>query len=110
MARAVGANIEMASQSEKTRSSEALKADYAAPSEAKSFAYPLPPASNESTEQKTAYLSALRESVTKLQDDINGFLTNKMEEDKASASLAGTTVDDRKEEENYGEEDVDDDG
>lgn len=100
----------MPPQSEKDGSNATLKADYAAPNEARSFAYPLPPASNESNEQKTAYLSALRESVTKLQEDVNAFLTDKMEEDKASASLAGSKADDKKEEENYGEENLDEDG
>ena len=46
----------------------------------------------------------------KLQDEVNGFLTTKMEEDKALAGSAGTKVDDRAEEENYGEEKVEDDG
>ena len=100
----------MAHQPEDSSSNATLKADYAAPNEAKSFAYPLPPATNESTEQKTAYLSALRESVTKLQEDINAFLTQKMEEDKGLASTDGAKVDDKKEEENYGEETLDDDG
>ena len=100
----------MAPQSEEEASNATLQADYAGPGDAKSFAYPLPPASNKSTEQKTAYLSALRESVTKLQEDINVFLTSKMEEDKASASMAGSNVDDQKEEENYGEENLDDAG
>ena len=100
----------MANQPEESSSKSTLKAEYAAPNDAKSFAYPLPPASNESTEQKTAYLSALRESVSKLQEDINAFLTKKMEEDKGSASTAGSKVDDKKEEENYGEENLDEDG
>ena len=43
-----------------------------------------------------------------LQDDVNGFLTTKMEEDKALATSAGVKVDDKKEEENYGEEVVED--
>ena len=33
-----------------------------------------------------------------------------MEEDKAMASMAGQKVDDKKEEENYGEEGVEDEG
>lgn len=100
----------MAHQPEDSSPTVTLKADYAAPNEAKSFAYPLPPATNESTEQKTAYLSALRKSVTKLQEDINLFLTQKMEDDKGLASTDGSKVDDKKEEENYGEETLDDDG
>lgn len=40
----------------------------------------------------------------RLQDEVNGFLTDKMEEDKMIAALGGGKVDDQKEEENYGEE------
>lgn len=103
-------NGTMAQELEQQASTAILKAKYTAPDEAKSFAYQLPPASTRSTEEKTAYLSALRKSVTKMQDDINVFLTNKMEQDKASASMAGSKVDERKEEETYGEENVDDEG
>lgn len=63
-----------------------------------------------STAEKTEYLSNLRQSVTKLQDEINTFLTEKMEEDKALAAKAGLKVDEKKEEERYGEEDVEDEG
>lgn len=56
------------------------------------------------------YLSALRKSVVELQDEVNGFLTTKMEEDKALAASAGMKADDKVEEENYGEEKVEDDG
>ncbi len=45
-----------------------------------------------------------------LQEEVNGFLTTKMEEDKALAASAGMKVDDKAEEENYGEETVEDDG
>lgn len=41
---------------------------------------------------------------------MNAFLTEKMEEDKKLAALAGAKVDDRKDEENYGEEVVDESG
>ncbi len=41
---------------------------------------------------------------------MNTFLTSKMEEDKVLASKAGLKVDDKQEEEKYGEEDVEDDG
>lgn len=56
------------------------------------------------------YLSALRKSVVRLQEEVNEFLTAKMEEDKDLAAGAGVEVDDRAEEENYGEETVEDEG
>ena len=83
-----------------------LKAEYASPAAAETFTHSLPAASNASTEEKTMYLSALRKSVVKLQEEVNGFLTTKMEEDKALAACAGVKVDDKAEEENYGEEKV----
>ena len=89
-------------------SGTALQADYASPNVTRSFTHPLPPASNASTEEKTKYLSALRQSVVKLQEEVNGFLTTKMEEDKALAAGAGMKIDDKAEEENYGEEKVED--
>ncbi|KAI4134803.1 MAG: hypothetical protein LQ341_005964, partial [Variospora aurantia] len=60
----------------------------------------------------TSYLSTLRASVTQLQGEINAFLTEKMEEDKALAASAGggVKVDEKREEEYYGEEDVEDEG
>ena len=91
-------------------SSASLKADYTSPTATKTFTHSLPSASNASTKEKTNYLSALRKSVVKLQDEVNGFLTTKMEEDKALAGSEGTKADDRAEEENYGEENVEDDG
>ncbi len=87
-----------------------LTADYASPNTTKTFTYPLPSASNTSIKEKTNYLSALRKSVIKLQEEVNVFLTTKMEEDKALAVNAGMKADDRAEEENYGEEKVEDDG
>lgn len=86
----------------------ALEADYAGPTTTKTFTHPLPAASNTSIQDKTNYLSALRKSVAKLQDEVNGFLTTKMEEDKALAEGAGVKIDDKMEEENYGEEKEDD--
>lgn len=63
-----------------------------------------------SIEEKTGYLSSLRSSVTKLQEEVNHFLTAKMEEDKATASQGSGKTDDKREEEQYGEEVVEDDG
>ena len=91
-------------------SSTSLAADYASPTTTKTFTHPLPAASNTSTKEKTHYLSALRKSVMSLQEEVNEFLTTKMEEDKALAASAGMNIDDKAEEENYGEEKVEDEG
>lgn len=87
-----------------------LSAIYSAPdSEEKSFDQPLPMCSQEpSSTERTAYLAALRASITEAQDQMNTFLTQKMEEDNARAG-AVSAGDDAKAEENYGEEVVDDD-
>ncbi|KAG0646186.1 hypothetical protein D0Z07_8102 [Hyphodiscus hymeniophilus] len=63
---------------------------------------------------RTAYLSALRKATVTMQEQINKELTQRMEEDKAreAAGVNGTskakakdkTVDESKEEDNYGEE------
>ena len=89
-----------------------LKADYSGSTATKTFAHDLPSASVsvQSTKQKTQYLSALRKSVVQLQSEINEFLTAKMEEDKALGAGKEGKVDDRKEEEMYGEEVVEEDG
>jgi len=92
-----------------------LQATYASPTSDQTFRYSLPAISADpSTDDKTSYLAALRESVVKLQDEVNTFLTRKMEEDKAAEGGAAVQaqsggVDDRKEEEQYGEEVVDED-
>jgi hypothetical protein len=57
-----------------------------------------------STEERTIYIASLRSNLSTLQDQVNAFLTEKMEEDKSAAVAA---VNDEKEEENYGEEVVD---
>lgn len=87
----------------------ALRADYTGPNSSKTFSEQLPSASVSTTIAKTQYLSALRNSVVKIQDDINGYLTKKMDEDKILAASAGKKVDDKVAEENYGEEVVDED-
>ena len=46
----------------------------------------------------------------KLQEDINSFLTSKMEEDKTLAASAGIKADEKAEEDNYGEERVEEEG
>ena len=87
-----------------------LQATYTSPTSSETFAHTLPSAQAASTTAKTAYLSALRVSVVKLQEDINGFLTSKMEEDKMLAASAGIKADDKAEEDNYGEERVEEEG
>lgn len=65
---------------------------------------------NPTVPDKTRYLSELRAATTAIQGQINRELTQRMDEDnsKAASSSAaakhGKSVDDAKEEENYGEE------
>ena len=94
-----------------TPNNPALQATYTSPTSTKVFSHPLPPQKTSSTEERTAYLSALRASVSKMQEEVNTFLTEKMEEDNAAdakAGKGGKVVDEQKEEENYGEEGVED--
>lgn len=87
-----------------------LQANYVSPKTTHTFQHTLTASAKPNTvKEKTAYLSELRESVTKLQGEINTFLTQKMEEDKAAAAGADTTKRDEKEEEDYGEEVVEED-
>jgi hypothetical protein len=58
-----------------------------------------------STQDRVAYLASLQTSLRTLQGDINTFLTQKMEEDKAIGVDKGTA----KDEETYGEEVVEED-
>ncbi|MCJ1227262.1 hypothetical protein MMC12_003917 [Toensbergia leucococca] len=85
-----------------------LQATYTSPKTSKQFHHPLPTTlPTTSTPEKTLYLSQLRTSVTQLQEEVNSFLTAKMEEDKALVAAdtdGGAGVDDKKEEERYGEE------
>jgi len=86
-----------------------LEAHYESPKSTTTFAHPLDaPSVTCSTEEKTAYLSALRKSVSKLQEEVNAFLTQEMERDKALPTKGGVKVNDKKEEDNYGEEVLDD--
>lgn len=91
----------------------ALTASYKSPSDTKQFRYAIDPAGDNQpdTNSKTHYLSQLRASTKNLQDDVNEFLTQKMDEDK-KAGLETTVKSKTKEEleeENYGEEVADDD-
>ena len=80
---------------------QSLSATYTAPgTNDKVFDHQLPDCSADtSTTDRVAYLATLRQKVTELQAQVNTFLTQKMDEDKAT---------DEQEEENYGEEVVDD--
>lgn len=84
-----------------------LSAVYSSPDSTRSFEHPLsssiPSGSQDHTNAKVAYLADLKEQVPKLQNDINVFLTARMEEDKKSAEVSEK---EKKEEENYGEENV----
>ncbi|KAJ9619223.1 hypothetical protein H2203_008552 [Taxawa tesnikishii (nom. ined.)] len=102
-------------------SAPSLTATYASPVTTQTFSSALPslpaPGSEKtsSVEEKSAYLSALRLKVSELQNDVNSFLTQKMEEDKAREAegrgdaAGGKSVrikDEDREEEMYGEEDA----
>lgn len=99
----------MAPSDASPRAPPTLKADYLSPGALQTFSHQLPATSPAaSTKKKTAYLSALRTSIVKLQEEVNTFLTTKMEEDKAITAANGPKVDEKKEEDNYGEEVVED--
>ena len=94
----------------------ALTALYSSPSDVHTFARSLPSLPQDLEKQtvqaKTAYLSALRSSITQMQSGVNAFLTRKMEEDKAAEAAAGVKkkAADEKAEEMYGEEEGEEDG
>jgi hypothetical protein len=89
----------------------ALSASYTSPTIPSSsplvFSSSLPALSSApSTQERVAYLAELQSSLKSLQGQVNTFLTQKMEEDKAIGAGKG---DDAKDEETYGEEVVDED-
>ncbi|KAL4905156.1 hypothetical protein BDW74DRAFT_178162 [Aspergillus multicolor] len=92
-----------------------LSAAYTSPQLNRTFEHtinsPAPSPSDENVKVKVAYLSELRKLVPTLQNDINVFLTERMEEDKKAAEAQGRGLSEKeaKEEENYGEEVVEDD-
>ncbi|PGH00039.1 hypothetical protein GX51_06038 [Blastomyces parvus] len=100
------------------RSPSILQATYTAPATTQTFAHTLstslPQGSNSSdTPAKTVYLSELRGAVSTLQTEVNEFLTSRMEEDnnnnrQASGAEKGKSELERREEENYGEEVLED--
>ncbi|KAL4803173.1 EKC/KEOPS complex, subunit Gon7 [Aspergillus unguis] len=95
--------------------SQTLQAAYTSPELNRAFSHtvnaPAPNPSDENVQAKVAYLSELRKLVPTLQNDINIFLTERMEEDKKAAEAQGRQLSEKeaKEEENYGEEVVEDD-
>ncbi|KAL4876645.1 Gon7 family-domain-containing protein [Aspergillus karnatakaensis] len=95
--------------------SNCLQATYNSPLLNRTFEHPInaaaPNPSEQSVKVKVAYLSELRKLVPVLQNDINVFLTEQMEEDKKAAEAQGRKVSEKeaKEEANYGEEVVEDD-
>lgn len=89
-----------------------LSATYSSPSAPEPhtmISVPLPAISpSPPTEDRVAYLAELQKAVRSIQGDINIFLTQKMEEDKAIAGDKAK-MDDAHEEEHYGEEVVEGD-
>jgi hypothetical protein len=101
-----------------TQESSNISATYNSPAGQSDFAHSIPaPQSKDDgsipVEAKSKYLSDLRTASKKLQEDINKFLTQKMEEDKKAAGqglqngVSKKKTQDELEEENYGEENVD---
>lgn len=87
-----------------------LQAVYTAPDATKSFQHAIPMTSVTASDPlaaKLAHLRALQSLVPKLQDEVNVYLTARMEEDKKAQGQASEK--EAKEEENYGEEVVEDD-
>lgn len=83
-----------------------LQASYTAPDTANSFQHSIPAPATDSL-AKQAHLTALQALIPKLQDEVNVYLTARMEEDnEAKGKLSEKEA---KEEENYGEEVVEDD-
>jgi hypothetical protein len=87
-----------------------LTAVYTSPTATNTFSSPLQsaPTQQSSSSEKSQYLADLRQKVAQLQDDINRFLTEKMDQDKAATDGA-PSKDDPMEEDMYGEEVVDED-
>ncbi|KAJ5927917.1 EKC/KEOPS complex subunit Gon7 [Penicillium verhagenii] len=84
-----------------------LQAIYTAPDATKSFQHAIPVTTSNTLAAKHTHLTALQSMIPKLQDEINVFLTARMEEDKKAEGQ--TSEKESKEEENYGEEIVEDD-
>ncbi|EME49748.1 hypothetical protein DOTSEDRAFT_68505 [Dothistroma septosporum NZE10] len=95
-------------------SASPLVAHYTSPKATQSLSYELPPLPEDgaNVEQKTSYLAALRAKTTKLQDAVNAYLTQKMDEDKAAENVQAKASKDaeEREEEMYGKEDPEEAG
>ncbi|KAJ6179039.1 EKC/KEOPS complex subunit Gon7 [Penicillium mononematosum] len=87
-------------------SNTSLSAVYTAPQATETFEHVISTTTG-TLAAKQAHLSALQSLVPKLQDQINVFLTERMEEDKKVQGQL--SAQEAKEEENYGEEVVEDD-
>jgi hypothetical protein len=87
------------------QSTPLLSASYNNPTESNLITVPLPTCPAEpSTDERTNYLTALRQSIISLQSDINVFLTQKMDQDKMQSAAPASSANEDREEENYGEE------
>ncbi|OAL50245.1 hypothetical protein IQ07DRAFT_644475 [Pyrenochaeta sp. DS3sAY3a] len=73
------------------------------PSEPQPSEAPAPTSASQPVSQ-TVYLTSLSASLKTLQSDLNAFLTQKMEEDKAAATNDDVSEKDKRAEEEYGEE------
>ena len=103
------------------KNTTSIKATYSSPDDSKEvdipITYPFPsPEDADYPRSKSAFIGDVRSQTKKLQDQINVFLTQKMEEDKvktaSGATLNGTgarPVNEDAEEESYGEEKTEDD-
>lgn len=87
-----------------------LTATYSSQSDSRAFTSDPLPVDPKNVGEKTTYLGALRANATKLQGDINAFLTQKMEEDKAAEGSSKKSAADERAEDMYGEEDPEMDG
>ena len=94
---------------------QTLKATYTSPQTSKTFSSSLPPLEGgQNVQDKAAYLSALRSSISEMQGEVNRFLTQKMDEEKAEETTTAKSDEKQKgqeerEEEMYGEEGDEDD-
>lgn len=88
---------------------QTLSAVYSSPQSNHPFQHTIP---IETNNPKQSHLASLQTLVPQLQDEINVFLTERMEEDKRTAEAQGhksVSEKEAQEEENYGEEVVEED-
>lgn len=87
-----------------------IQAIYTAPGTTQTFQHAIPTESRSQADSfaaKQAHLTALQSLVATLQEEVNVFLTEKMEEDKKAQGVVSEK--EAKEEENYGEEVMEED-